>query len=161
MNSQDLLELVGEIKDEYVQAAGQVSHTSKARKSPRYQKWATVAAACLVCLIGGVWVWNHVGGNAGGGSGSTEGLVYDYYAGPVFPLTMLETAEGLTADREVVFDCSPYTRREDSYENSKGETVTYTRYDSEIIVTDRYLLSNDSAEDMVITALYPFAGSLW
>lgn len=65
-------------------------------------------------------------------------------AGPVFPLTLAQAAPELSADREVLLDCAPYAE-----ENTAAITVT-----------DRCTIRNDSDEDCIITALYPFVSSL-
>ena len=65
-------------------------------------------------------------------------------AGPVFPLTLAQAEPALSADREVLLDCTPYAE-----ENSAALTVT-----------DRYTIRNDSDEDCTVTVLYPFVSSL-
>jgi len=75
------------------------------------------------------------------------------YAGPIFPLTVKEDAEGLTAQRNIGFDLSLYNEQVEDVEvwgnNGKG-----------VIVTDAYTVENTTESDKTITAVYPIAGDL-
>lgn len=158
MRPDDILDVIGNTKDEYVKEA-------KAKvKVKRFPTWAKAlsAAACIVLVIGiGASVFfGSMGGSAGGGSGSSSDLVYMNYEGPILPMTLSKENSNITAERNVDFDFSPYKSYEESFDDGNGETYTYTQYDTEAIVTDSYLLTNSSAEDITVTAYYPFAGTL-
>lgn len=85
-------------------------------------------------------------GSSGGGEDG-EGITFLSYAGPVLPLTTLETETGLTAERTVTWDFAP-----GAYPD--GEPRQWGA-----AVTDAYVLANPTEEDITVTALYPFAGS--
>jgi len=122
----------------------------------RWKAWSA-AAACVILAagLGGVLLWHGLspfGGKAGsntagsGGSGHQEGSTFMSYAGPVFPLTLAKAQNDITASRHISFDFSP---PDDDYRRIWGASVK-----------DSYVLSNHSEQDITITALYPFAGSL-
>ncbi len=148
MKSDELLDAIGQAKDEYVLDAA---------KKPRRRKLLSSIAACLVLVLGINLLLGGLGGQAGGGGDSD--LVYMNYMGPVLPLTIQGDAQGITASRSITFDFSPYRTYQESYENN-GEIHTYDRYDSEALVTDSYVLENTSGQDQTVTLLYPFAGSM-
>ena len=85
-------------------------------------------------------------GATGESGGVENGITFMSYAGPVLPLTTLEDA-ALTAERTVTWDFAPGT-------NSHGERRQWGAR-----VTDAYVLTNPTEEDVTVTALYPFAGS--
>ncbi len=156
MRANDLLDAIGNAKDEYV-------HAAKHNKKKRIPGWVKglSAAACLVLVVGaGLFALAMIGGRAGGGGNSGSGLTYMSYDGPVLPLTLSEENSGITARRDIDFDFSPYLPREEFYEDSKGEMKPYIQYDDEAIVTDSYTLTNNSGEDISATAIYPFVGTL-
>ncbi len=82
------------------------------------------------------------------GSGHSEGTAFMSYAGPVFPLTLTEKADGISAERDITLDFSPQTDEE------SGTSRIW-----DIGVTDSCVLSNDTASDKTVTVAYPFAGS--
>lgn len=103
------------------------------------------------------------------------------YAGPVFPLTTLDDADGITVQRDVALDFAPWVPTWYSNEERAGETVGrdnedyqealdqyyewypdggYYRTSTDILVTDTYTLTNSTVEDKSITALYPFVTAL-
>lgn len=153
MKSDELLDAIGEARDEYVQDV----RSAKVKKMPGWAKWTSAIAACLVLTIGVSLFFGGMGGNAGGGGDND--LNYMYYVGPVFPLTVQGDPTGITATRNVDYDFSGYYTRQNSYEN-KGETVYYDYYDSQALVTDSYILQNESGEDKTVTLLYPFTGDM-
>ena len=57
------------------------------------------------------------------------------YAGPIFPLTLAQAEPALSANRELLLDCTPYAE-----ENTAAITVT-----------DRYTIHNDSDEGRIPT----------
>lgn len=71
---------------------------------------------------------------------------FDYYTGPVLPLTFLEKQQDITAKRDIVYDFK-------SDSPLRGAI-------SEIKVKEDYTLINNSSNKKVLRSVYPFAGSL-
>jgi len=184
MKPDELIELIGEVDDEYIQDAKQ----SKKQRVPRRTKWASAIAACLVLAVGiGSFLLPRMGGNStpgssgAGGSGHDEGSVFMSYAGPVFPLTLREENAAITAQRNITMDFEPWVPVWISNEEEAASHTELTeaerqdvlndynkwypdggRYQSSgnILVTDSYTLTNLDAEDQTVQILYPFASSL-
>ena len=178
MKSDELLDAIGEAKDEYVQDV----RNAKVKKMPGWAKWTSAIAACLVLTIGVSLFFGGMGGNAGaGGSGHEDGSTFMSYAGPVFPLTLRDENASISADRRITMDFEPWVpvwisneeeaaSRKNLTEAEKQDVLdTYNewypeggRYESssKILVTDAYTLTNSSSEDQIIRILYPFASSL-
>ena len=178
MKSDELLDAIGEAKDEYVQDV----RNAKVKKIPGWAKWTSAIAACLVLTIGVSLFFGGMGGNAGaGGSGHEDGSTFMSYAGPVFPLTLREENAAISAERTVTMDFEPWVpvwisneeeaaSRTNLTEEEKQDVIdTYNewypeggRYQSsgKILVSDTYTLTNSSSEDQTISILYPFASSL-
>lgn len=176
MKSDELLDAIGEARDEYVHDV----RNGKVKKMPGWAKWASAIAACLVLTIGVSLFFGRMGGNAGG-SGHEDGSTFMSYAGPVFPLTLKEENTSISADRRTTMDFEPWVpvwvsneeeaaSRTDLTEAEKQDVLnTYNEWYPEdgryqtsdnIIVTDTYTLSNNSAEAQTVSILYPFASSL-
>lgn len=152
------------------------------RPRRRFKPWMGVCAAVAVVVLGGAWLVTNVrmGGNAGGG-GHDEASTFMSYAGPVFPLTLGEANDSITAERNITLDFAPWERQWVSNEEEAAalEGVTeaerqealeqynewftdggyYRSYDH-ILVTDSYTLNNDSDTDQEVTVYYPFASIL-
>lgn len=119
----------------------------------RARPWmrAAALAACVALIIGagyGILSSFRMGTAApgdGGGAGHDEGSTFMHYAGPVFPLTTAENANGITAERDITLDFAAY-----GAEN----------YADGITVTDTYTLTNTTDADITLTAAYPTAGTL-
>ena len=79
---------------------------------------------------------------------SVEGTQFMSYAGPVFPLTLSENTEGLTAERTTVWDFTAGTYQDDSPRQWGAE------------VSDSYLLMNHTDGEILAMVCYPYAGSL-
>ena len=178
MKSDELLDAIGEAKDEYVHDV----RNGKVKKMPGWAKWTSAIAACLVLTIGVSLFFGGMGGNAGaGGSGHEDGSSFMSYAGPVFPLTLREENASIFADRKTTMDFEPWVpvwisngeeaaSRTNLTEAEKQDVLdTYNewypeggRYQSsgKILVSDTYTLTNSSSEDQTIRILYPFASSL-
>ena len=178
MKSDELLDAIGEARDEYVQDV----RNAKVKKMPGWAKWTSAIAACLVLTIGVSLFFGGMGGNAGaGGSGHEDGSTFMSYAGPVFPLTLREENAAISAERTVTMDFEPWVpvwisneeeaaSRTNLTEEKKQDVIdTYNewypeggRYQSsgKILVSDTYTLTNSSSEDQTISILYPFASSL-
>ncbi len=178
MKSDELLDAIGEAKDEYVHDV----RNGKVRKMPGWAKWTSAIAACLVLTIGVSLFFGGMGGNAGaGGSGHEDGSSFMSYAGPVFPLTLREENASIFVDRKTTMDFEPWVpvwisneeeaaSRTNLTEAEKQDVLdTYNEWYPEggryqtsnhIIVSDSYTLSNNSTEDQTVSILYPFASSL-
>lgn len=127
-----------------------------------WRKYCAIAAAFVLLLGVGVFAFGCLRNNAAPGSqsGANTGRSYMSYAGPVFPLTTLGESAGLTAQRSISFDFSPYASFTETFEHF-GETLSYDRFNTEAIVMDDYTLTNTTAQDIALTAVYPFAGSFF
>lgn len=169
MSAERLFRVLGLIDQDLIEEA--LPGPRAARPFP-WRRWMG-AAACLVLACGLVWMAaggirmgsmggasGSAGGDSGGfsgpsaapgssagGSGIENGTVFMSYGGPVFPLSTLEEPAGLTAERNVTWDFSPGAYAD-------GEPRQWG-----VNVTDAYILSNSSDQDITVTALYPFAGS--
>ena len=150
MRSERLFRILGLVDQDLIDGA-------EAPVSKRRRGWRPMAAiaACLVLALGAGWGAGvlRMGGNssdtAGGESGHDAGTVFMSYGGPVFPLTAREAAEGVTAEREIAWDFAP-TAYDDGSPRQWGAAVT-----------DRYVFTNPTDQDVTLAALYPFTASLW
>ena len=178
MKSNDLLDAIGEVSDEYIADAENVEK----RRMPRWARWSCAAAACLVAVagIGGVLlIRGGIDGGSAGGSGHAGGSSFMHYAGPVFPMTLLESNPEISAERDITLDFAPWvpvwvSNEEEaaSYplESDRQEILDnynewypeggYYRYSGSIIVKDSYILENTSAQNQTVHVLYPFVSSL-
>lgn len=179
--SERLFEAMSELSDEKIDEGA----TYRPKKKSHWKRW-TALAACLAILVVGVGSITglipifRIGANAGG-SGHDEASVFMSYAGPVFPLTLREANDSITAQRDITLDFSPWVPQWESNEEQLSGRTWLTeeerqealeqynewfpeggqyQYDSHILVTDAYTLTNTSEEDQTITLLYPFASSL-
>lgn len=153
-----LFRILGLADDDLIEEAASSAAASK-RRSVRRSGLGLAACLALVCLLGFGWQaarnMGYGGANSGssagasgaGGGGHDGGAVFMSYAGPVFPLTALEGASGLTAERNLTWDFAPGAYAD-------GEPRQWGA-----AVTDRYILSNPTEEDSALVLLYPFAGS--
>ncbi len=155
--SETLYDGITRIDEQYIEQAAPGAPEPKTNRHRR-KRWTLIAACLCVVVVGGSigGVSLLRGGSSGtvdssgnaGGTGHAEGEIYDSYAGPVFPLTILEEVSGLSAERTVTWDFSPNT--------SVADTGVYT---PSLNVTDEYLLTNSTEEDITVTAVYPYAGT--
>lgn len=156
MNSQDLFDAVTALPDELIEEAS----ACRLRRSARWKRWAAAAAIlALVAAVGSIALPRlgvGLGARAGGmgNAGGKNGYTYMHYVGPVLPLTAMGSAQGVTAERSVDYDFSPYRTRTERY-TEDGTTYTYDTWQSEAGVTDRYLLRNETDSDRALTLLYP------
>lgn len=101
---------------------------------------------------------NGIGPNADAGAPDGAGLdapeempAYDngetdsFCADSILPLSLAEYSEGVTAERETTLDFSPYLTRQ----GPNGEA-----YDTSCLVTDNYILTNNTDSDISCIALY-------
>ena len=187
--SERLLVQLGEIRAETIEEAdGPVP--GRAKKRPVWIRWAAVAAGLSIVLLTagvltGVIPLLRIGGNAGGaGVNQTNSgpTTFMSYAGPVFPLTLREKNDSITAERDVTLDFLPWTpewwTREGmtaaDYSGMPAEYQAlledydrwfpnggYYRTLTDILVTDSYTLTNTAGEAQTVSVLYPFSGSLY
>lgn len=154
MKGERLFYLLGLIDEDLIEEAGR----PPVRR--RFPIARLAACAALVCLCGGAWLLRDTGLNetssADSGSGiahdtepvGAEGTVFMSYAGPVFPMTLPEGADGITAERHTVWDFTPGTYQDGS-PRQWGAAVT-----------DTYRLTNPTNAPITVTACYPVSGSL-
>lgn len=184
MREDKLYEAITLIDDDLIdETAG---YTPKKKRVIHWKRW-TALAACLVLVAGaGGILLNRLGGaggssNGGGGSGADGSSTFMSYAGPVFPLTTLEDAGGLTAQRDITLDFAPWVpvwisneeeaaALTDLTEEERRQALAdyntafpdggYWSRSTDILVTDAYTLTNTADEDKTLTFLYPFVSSL-
>ena len=156
-----------------------IEDAQKKRKPP--VKWiATAAAVAVVIGVGAAVLPQLLGGRqgpTGDGDGGGEGSTFMSYAGPVLPMTLAEENENIAAEREITLDFEPWvpqwvtneenaasrdwlTEAEQQHvveeleklypEGGREETST------DILVTDKYVLTNDGAEDQIVSVRYPY-----
>ncbi len=156
--SLNLLAQLGGIDEQYIDEAGE---DIPAKKKIHWLRWTALAACLAVVIVGGgiltgVIPGLPIGGNTGG-SGvdpAAEGpSTFMSYAGPVFPLTLREENDAVTAERNVTLDFAPWEKVWD-------DRLELWRSSSDILVTDAYTLTNTGDENQTLTVLYPFAGGL-
>lgn len=178
MKADELIEVIGEAPDEYIIDAKNV----KKKRIPRWVKWSSVIAACLVAAVGVggmLFIRGGIIGGSAGGSGHGEDSSFMYYAGPVFPMTLLEGNSKLTAGRDITMDFTPwipiwisneeqaasYTSESERQEALKKYNEWYPdggyyKNSSNIAVKDSYILKNNSTQNQTVHVLYPFVSKL-
>ena len=154
MNIKKFSEALTKIDDKYVDEA--IQYKGK-RKTLIPLKWSAAAACICLIIVGSVfYIKTNDAGTANdtgaGGIGHDESSEFMSYAGPVFPLTTLNTVQGVEADREICFDFSPY-------ESDTQVIGDYGTNEACSIVRDQYTLINTTDQNMVITAAYPYAAN--
>ena len=70
MRSDELIDVIGEAPDEYIVDAKSV----KKKRIPRWVKWSSVIAACLVAAVGVGGMLFIKGGIAGGSAGGSVNI---------------------------------------------------------------------------------------
>ena len=147
MKEKKIFDALTQVCEDYIEEA----KTTKLKKqSVGWKKWVAIAA-CAVVLLGGsgALVLQNLlpfgGSTAGSGAGYAGGSIFMSYAGPVFPLTLRESDNTITATRNITYDFA--LPSEDSL-RVWGSTVE-----------DSYQLNNPSAKEKTVTAIYPFAGN--
>ena len=176
--SERLFQAMSEIRDEAIDEAAQEPPAK--RKPHHWKRWAALAA-CLALVAAGGYLLPRLGGSSAGGGGHDEASAFMSYAGPVFPLTLVEANGSITAQRDITLDFAPWVpvwvsneetaALEGSTEAERQEALErYNElrpeggrwhYSDDILVTDGYTLTNSSDADQTVTALYPFAASLY
>jgi hypothetical protein len=141
-----IFDALTEVREDYIDEA----RTTMLKKQPfRWKKWTAIAASLAVVLgIGIMMIQNGLpygGSSEGGGAGHADGSIFMSYAGPVFPLTLSETENDIIVDRNI------------SYDFSLPDEESLRVWGAN--VEDSYTLTNTSAEEKTVNAIYPFAGS--
>jgi hypothetical protein len=153
MNALELYDGITGIPEAFIAEAA----AYRRKKTGRWRRpLAAAAALVLIAGLGTAAVRRFFGAGAGSGSAGRlgeDGCSYMHYAGPVLPLAVLEDAEEITAERRVDYDFLPYRTVTVTGDGSGG--TAYTRFRSETIVTDSYVLTNTGEEDRTLTLLYP------
>lgn len=147
MIGEKLYKIIGNLDDDIIQEAEDEMLPKKNHRKVLVRGIST--AACIILILGiGVWyAGNHLGGKTGmGGNGHQDGSTFMHYAGPIFPLNILEDSSEVTAKRDTHFDFSRYE-------------LEYYGTDR-LTVTDSYQLTNNSNEEKSYTIAYPFVSSL-
>ena len=177
--SERLLRYFSEIRPELVEEAAE----DPPKKRVHWKRWAAAAAA--VALVAGAAGILPRGGSSAGGAGtdpSGEGpTTFMSYAGPVFPLTLREANDSVTAARDIELDFEPWVpvwwSNEDEANSREHLTAAERqkvlddynewypeggqwRTSTDILVRDQYTLTNTSGTEQTLHVLYPFAGSL-
>lgn len=168
MNGERLFQILGMIDEDLIEEADSASSAAASKRRGRAFRGLAAACIALVCVSGAVWMLRGglaMGGASmavpgetasDGGSGiahdteplSSEGTTFMSYAGPVFPLTLTEKTEGLTAKRTTTWDFAPDI-------DQNGISRQWGAH-----VADSYLLTNHTTGDILAMASYPVAGSL-
>lgn len=183
--SEKLFEAIGEVRDDLLDEAARPENLRKKSNLPRYG--AAAAALALVVGVGALALPRMGLGGASapeaGGSGSDGSSEFMSYAGPVFPLTLLEENAAITAERELILDFAPWEpvwisnemqlEEARSYGATEEELAAHAEdlnrwypdggyYDrgTDLLVRDEYVLANSTDEDQIVEILYPFVSSL-
>lgn len=138
MRGTELLDAMEHLDEDLVEEADQ---PPAAKKSVPFQK-ILASAACLAVVAAAVALWpvNLGSDTESSGVGHEEGMTFLSYAGPLFPLTVLEDGDNLATERTLTMDFSAAERAE------------------EVSFTDTYLLESTSSSDKTVKAVYPLAG---
>lgn len=184
MKSEKMLDLIGQISPEKIRIitdnadatdAAKTTETAiaanpepadKLRRRQHIYRWGTVAASLiLVAIVGGYGMLNGWFGGARSGQGGVNtanedgSSIFMSYAGPLFPLTLATPTEGITAQRQITWDFSPFIGGTRTYEINR-ETKSYAYWQAESLVADCYVLTNPGDQDIRVQAIYPYAGSI-
>lgn len=96
MRERDLDRMLDLVEDQYLTASQDAARRLEQNPPIHWKRWAALAA-CAAIVVAGAFRLLGNGSLSMGGTGSREehvsGDVFDYYAGPVLPLTLAEPAE--------------------------------------------------------------------
>ena len=156
MSSERIYNAITDVRDELVEEA---TNTKLKKSRATIMRWCAIAASfVLVVGIGGYFLTNmnpppaSPGGDAGGSGHADGSTEFMSYAGPVFPMTILNGAESITASRDIAYDFEGFGVRQES-------TDELQLHPADIRISDSYTLMNRTANDIEVDILYPFAGS--
>lgn len=145
--SERLFAAIGDVNDKAVDEA---ARAMEKRKKPRRWLRRTAGAAAALILVAGAGLLLLPRGGGAGGAGSS-GSTFMSYAGPVMPLTLREENGDITAERDITLDFAPW---------GEQEVDGVRSFETNIRVTDSYVLTNASGREQTVSVLYPFAGDL-
>ena len=156
MNSEKIYNAITDVRDELVEEAA----NSKLKKSrATIMRWCALAASfVLVIGIGGYFLTNMnppptaPGGNTGGSGHADGSTEFMSYAGPVLPMTLLNGAEDISASRDISYNFEGFGVLQDNSEELQ-------LHPADIRISDSYMLTNKTSNDIEVDILYPFAGS--
>lgn len=185
---ENLFSVIGEVRDELVDEAARTEYL-KVKKTP-WLKYGSLAAALTLVVGLGIALVPRMGNGATqtpetaeGGAGSDGATEFMSYAGPVFPLTLVEENDAITAERELIMDFAPWVPVWVSNEEQMAEAEGYGAtgeelaeyaadlerwypeggyYDkgTDLLVSDGYVLTNSSDTEQTVEILYPFVSNL-
>lgn len=180
--SERLFQAMNDIGTEKIDEAAE---QPRAKKQRPWMGWTALAAAlALVVGLGGYLLPRMGGcsGNSGAGvSGAGGASTFLSYAGPVFPLTLKEENSAITAVRDITLDFAPWVpvwvsneehaaSRTDLTQAERQQVLDdynewypeggYSKRSNDIIITDSFVLTNNSDSDQTVNVLYPFVSSL-
>jgi len=69
----------------------------------------------------------------------------DFNPGPIMPLTLSEEKEGITAERELLYDFSAVSKEDKGY----------------VPIRDSYVMTNTTDKDETVTVYYPYVTDVW
>ena len=156
MRERDLDRMLDLVEDQYLTASQDAARRLEQNPPIHWKRWAALAA-CAAIVVAGAFRLLGNGSLSMGGTGSREehvsGDVFDYYAGPVLPLTLAEPAEQVDAVRRMTWDFTGFAA-------PPMEETSSASLPADVQVTDETELTNHGGEDRTVTVLYPAAVSL-
>jgi len=185
--SEILFEAIGEVRDDLLDEAACPENLKQ--KTP-WMRYGAIAAALVLAVGIGARVIPRAGmggaeapGVSASGSGSDGASEFMSYAGPAFPLTLMEENPAVTAERTLTLDFLPWEpnwiSNEMQLEEARGYGATeeelaahaedlkrwypeggYYDKGTDLLVKDEYVLTNSTDEEQIVEILYPFVGSL-
>ena len=152
---------ITEIKEKHVEKAENYDF-SKKKFSLKKRHIALLVIAASICLIATSIIGVFLSARSGCSGANEFGSAYMSYTGPVFPLTSTSDITGIEVTRHTDWDFSPYKSdiiTVPMHSNIPNNTETYTidRYETETFVSENYVLTNTTNEDITLSLLYPFA----
>lgn len=103
------------------------------KRKANWAKWGSMAASIVLLVSLGLY--------------AQVKSALNEYAGPVLPLTTLSDTTGIVVERNITLDFSPYREFNGKSDNS-------------LWVKDKYVLYNETDEDVSLALIYGFIGSL-
>ena len=154
MTSERIYDAITNIRDDLIVEA---IDTKLKKSKSGVIRWSVIAASFVLVIGIGSYILTNMGlpypGSGAGGSGHADGSTeFMSYAGPVFPLTVANNAEGISASRDIAYDFRDFG---EAKANESGVNLGY----QDIFISDNYTLTNNTETDLVAEVLYPFAGS--
>ena len=153
MRKEDLFDAIGQTEKVLLE------RSEKRTKSNSRRFVAIAAAACLLIvgcfavLPSAIRKQAEAPAEMGGYTGHAAGDEFMVYHGPVLPLTASEQT-ALTAERNIGYDFSPYI-----VHNITDGTYSYDGIETACNVTDSYVITNPTDEDITAVLSYPYVSS--